>query len=60
MHLPDDALDYKQLELGMQKNTLAITQTHGFDQSILHEIVELKMTPTLKNEFDYKAKHVMY
>lgn len=60
MALLDDALLSKRLELGMQKAALAITRDPGFAQSILKEIVDQKMSPILKHEFDYQATHIKY
>lgn len=60
LKLLDDAIQAKQLELGMQRNALAITRTPGFAQSIQSEIVDVKMTPTLKSEFEYQAKHITF
>ncbi len=56
----DDAIQAKQMELGMQMSALAITRTPGFSQSIQLEIIDIKMTPTLKNEFEYQKNHVLY
>ncbi len=56
----DDAIQAKQLELGMQKSAMDITRTPGFAQSIQSEIVDLKMSPTLKSEFEYQTRHLLY
>ena len=56
----DDAIQAKQMELGMQRSALAITRTPGFSQSIQNEIIDSKMTPTLKNEFEYQKTHISY
>lgn len=56
----DDAIQAKQMELGMQRSALAITRTPGFSQSIQNEIIDTKMTPTLKNEFEYQKSHISY
>ncbi|GEM_PF-3161172 len=58
--LLEDALQAKKLELGMQKSALIVTRAPGFAQSIQKEIVDLKMSPVLKQEFDYHAKHITY
>lgn len=60
MKLLDDAVQAKQLELGMQRSVMAITRTPGFAQSIQSEIVDLKMSPTLKSEFEYHKNHISY
>jgi hypothetical protein len=60
LKLLDDAIQAKQMELGMQRSALAITRAPGFAQSIQSEIVDLKMTPTLKSEFEYQKNHISY
>jgi hypothetical protein len=54
MKMLKDAVQTKQMEFGIQKSAMAITRSPGFAQSIQNEIVDLKMLPTRKNEFEYQ------
>lgn len=56
----DDAIQAKQMELGMQRSALAIIRAPGFAQSIQSEIIDLKMSPTLKSEFEYQKDHISF
>ena len=60
MTILENALHAKQMELGMQRSALTITRAPGFAQSILTDIVDLKMTPTLKSEFQYQVKNITF
>lgn len=60
LRLLDEAIQAKQLELGMQRNALAISSAPGFAQSILSEIIDQKMSANLKNELEYHKQHILY
>jgi len=60
LRMLDDVIEAKQMELGMHRSALAITRAPGFSQSIQQEIVDIKMTPTLKKEFEYQRNHILY
>lgn len=60
MALLEDALQSKRMELGIQKSTLEMLRTPGYSSSTLRNIVDLKISPVLKQELDYHATNILY
>jgi hypothetical protein len=60
MNLLEDAMHAKQMELMLKKGFLTAVQSPSYSQSILQDIIDIKMNATLKQEFGYQSKHITY
>jgi len=58
--LLQEAIQNKQMELVMQRGFVASAKSPGYAQSILKEIVDLKISPTLKRELEYHQKTIVF
>lgn len=60
LHLAEDVLKSKQMELMVQRSALAAMRTPAYSKGLLKDIIDVSMTPALKREFEYQSKHIKY